>query len=328
MKHASDLLPHAQASGYRAASTTKFFPITDSAQWQFLLSHAALPHSVQSFAYGEAKHAYGWKPVRLLVQHGGRQVAIVQALEKRFLGFRVTRINRGPMFLEPNPDPRAVTAVYDALRQRYGRLPFGLLLIAPGLEDGEPSRQLLKTAGFHARKGNGWGSSRLDLTEGTDALFATFDRNWQKAIRSSVKANVTIEVADSEADHQWMIERHLTNMAEKGFSGHDGDFLRALRRNAGTDYVLFKAMHEGQAVAGLVLLRFGNHADSVVAWFGDEGRKVKAGNAITWGAICEMQKRGCTSYDVGGINSDKGFSAFKAGMNGDQYFLLGEYVSF
>lgn len=311
------------------ASSVVFETIGDGVHWGRLLDHADRAHSVQAFGYGEAKASKGWHVSRQLLSVAGRPVAIVQALEKRVLGLRlVTRINRGPMFLLPDPPAYLVTAVYRAVRKRWGRFPFGILLLAPALEDRPENRSILSKAGFKPRKGNGWGSARLDLTQPIDAVFQSFEHNWRKAIRASEKAEVTVQVVDGESDHEWMIERHLHNMAEKGFSGHDAEFLRGLRKSSGSDYVLLQAMHEGRPVAGLVMLKFGGVADSIVAWFGDDGRKVKAGNAITWGAIQEMQRRGCRLYDVGGINSDKGFSNFKSGMNGAEYFLLGEYVGF
>lgn len=306
-----------------------FEPIADSARWAALLAQVDLPHSVQAFGYGQAKAVKGWQVNRQLVLQDDRPVAIVQALERRVLGLRVvTRINRAPMFLLPRPAPDLVVAVYRAVRNRWGRLPFGILLIAPALEDTPDNRALILKAGFRRRQGNGWGSARLDLGQETSVLFDSFEHNWRKSIRSGVRAGVTVHAGGTEADHEWMVERHLANMAAKGFSGHDATFLRTLRQQSGSDYVLFQARHEGEPVAGLVILRFGDVADSVVAWFGDKGRKLKAGNAITWGAIEEMQKRGCLSYDVGGTNSDKGFSNFKAGLNGAPYLLLGEYISF
>ncbi len=309
------------------AGVVRFEPIDEGQRWEQLLRQVALPHSVQAFGYGEAKSSKGWHVSRQLILIEGQPVAMVQALEKRVLGIRVaTRINRGPMFLTADiPDELAIT-VYKAVRRRWGRILGGLLLLAPGLPDTDASRQVLAAAGFRLRKANGWASSRLDLTLPAPALFDTFEHNWRKSIRAAAKAGVTVRVADSEDDHQWMIDRHLQNMADKGFVGHDAAFLRALRQHSGEDYVLLQAMHEGVPVAGLVMLKFGTTADSIVAWFGDAGRKVKAGNAITWGAIQEMQRRGCLSYDVGGINSDKGFSSFKSGMNGSRYFLIGEYV--
>lgn len=304
-------------------------PVAGPEHWQALLARVPHAHSVQAFGYGAAKAETGWRAVRLMLSIAGRPVAMVQALEKRLLGLRlVTRINRGPMFFEAKPADAEIVAVYRALRRHFAPFHFGVLLIAPALEDNETSRALLARAGFHRRKGNGWGSARLDLAQPIDAVFQGFEHSWRKAIRASQKEQVTIRVTDEEADHRWMIERHLGNMAQKGFSGHGAEFLSALRRHSGTDYVLLQAIHEGRAVAGLVMLKFGTTADSIVAWFGDEGRKVKAGNAITWGAICEMQRRGCTSYDVGGIVADKGFVSFKSGMNGTEYFLLGEYWGF
>lgn len=311
------------------ATSVVFETVNNALQWERLLGQTDRAHSVQAFGYGEAKGSKGWHVSRQLLSLAGRPVAIVQALEKRVAGLRVvTRINRGPMFLTPDAPAYVVTAVYRAVRKRWGRLPFGVLLLAPALEDRPENRAILARAGFRPRKGNGWGSARLDLALPIDDVFQTFEHNWRKSIRAADKAGVTVKVADAEADHEWMIERHLQNMAEKGFSGHDAEFLRSLRKNSGSDYVLLQALHEGRPVAGLVMLKFGNVADSIVAWFGEEGRKVKAGNAITWGAIQEMQRRGCRLYDVGGINSDKGFSSFKSGMNGAEYFLLGEYVGF
>ncbi|MDC9826312.1 GNAT family N-acetyltransferase [Devosia sp. ZB163] len=337
----SDTLPNpipnlAQAIPSRVGSTgaantslLTFDRVDDAARWERLLEQADRAHSVQVFGYGEAKASKGWRVSRQLLSSQGRPVAIVQALEKRVLGLRVvTRINRGPMFLMPDPPAHLVTAVYRAVRNRWGRLPFGILLLAPALEDKPENRVIMADAGFRPRKGNGWGSARLDLTQPIEAVFQSFEHNWRKAIRAADKAGVSVRVVDTEADHEWMIERHLQNMAVKGFHGHDAAFLRSLRRSSGSNYVLLQAMHEGRPVAGLVMLKFGSIADSIVAWFGDEGRKVKAGNAITWGAIQEMQRRGCLQYDVGGINSDKGFSSFKSGMNGEKYFLLGEYVAF
>jgi hypothetical protein len=306
-----------------------FTTVRDIGQWEHLLEQADRAHSVQAFGYGEAKASKGWHVSRQLLSLQGRPVAIVQALELRIMGLRlVTRINRGPMFLVSDPADQLVTAVYRAVRNRWGRLPFGLLLLAPALEERPENLAIMARAGLRPRKGNGWGSARLDLGQPIEEVFQRFDHNWRKSIRASERAGVTVRVAETEADHEWMIERHLQNMAERGFHGHDAKFLRNLRQSSGSNYVLLQAMHEGRPVAGLVMLQFGSVADSIVAWFGDEGRKVKAGNAITWGAIQEMQRRGCRLYDVGGINSNKGFSNFKSGMNGAEYFLLGEYVGF
>lgn len=314
-----------QSIGGRAP--VSFEPIADRLRWDRLLAAADRAHSVQAFGYGDAKAENGWSVTRQLLSIEGRPVALVQALEKRIGGFRVvTRINRGPMFLVPNAPADLAIAVYRAIRHRWGLFGLGVLLIAPALEDNAESHRILRAAGYFPRKGGGWGSARLDLTQPIDAVFDSFEHRWRKAIRAADKAGVTVRVSDDPADFEWMVARHLDNMAEKGFSGHGADFLNSLKARSGKDCVLLVAEHQGEKVAGLVMLKFGTTADSIVAWFGEAGRQVKAGNAITWGAIREMQRLGCTSYDVGGIVADKGFVTFKTGMNGTPYFLAGEFV--
>lgn len=299
-------------------------------EWARLIDLCGMVHSVQAFGYGEAKAQVGWRPLRLAYEIEGRDVAVVLALQRRLVGVPlVTRINRGPMFLGSAPERQIVLSVLESLRWNRGHLLFGgPLVIAPALADTPDNRSVLAEAGFHPTRRQGWASARLDLTRPLEAIFDSFAHNWRKSIRFAQKAGVRVVVEESAEAHEWMIERHLDNMREKGFHGHGAKFLRALRAYGKSDYVLLRAFHEGVPVAGLTLLRVGATADSIVAWFGQQGRKVKAGNLLTWSGIIEMQRRGCLLYDVGGINSEAGFRAFKAGMNGQEYHLVNEYVSF
>ncbi len=302
--------------------------VASAPEWDARLSRAAFPHSVQSFAYGEAKARNGWRVARALVRHAGAPVALVQALERRVFGVRlVTRINRGPVFLDAHPPRDLVVAVYRAIRQRWGRLPHGALLMAPALEAGAEGHAIMTEAGYRRRRGNGWGSARIDLRPDIDAVFAGLDGKWRNRVRAGQRNGVTVRVTHDAADLAWMADRHHENMRAKAFAGHDRGFLEALRQSFGDDLVLVQAIHGQRPVAGLVLTRVGPLADGVVAWFGPEARDLKAGNVVAWGAIAEMHRLGCTSYDVGGTNSDKGFSTFKAGMKGEDYLLLGEYLS-
>lgn len=304
-----------------------FEGVADAERWNSLLSKTDRAHSVQAFGYGAAKAENGWSVSRQVLSIDGRPVALVQAVEMRVLGLRiVTRINRGPMLLVPDAPADLLIAIYRAIRRRWGLSGLGLLLIAPALEDSQENLAILRKAGFFRRRGSGWGSARLDLTQPIEQVFDSFEHRWRKAIRAADKAGVTVRVTDDPADYSWMVARHLGNMADKGFSGHGEEFLRSLKARSGSDCVLLIAEHGNEKVAGLVMLKFGTTADSIVAWFGEAGRQVKAGNAITWGAIREMQRLGCQSYDVGGIVADKGFVSFKTGMNGREYFLAGEFV--
>lgn len=322
---ASDLILRAAASD----NSTSFENVSEPEQWAALLSRVPFPHSVQSHTYGAAKAGDSWRVARALIRRSGRPVGMVQALEKRILGVRVaTRINRGPMFFDLDLPREEVVAVYRAIRDKWGRMPNGVLSIAPALPQGEAGHAIMTDAGYRRREGNPWGSARIDLTQSIDTIFSSLESSWRNRIRAGERAGVTVRVSESADDFEWIIARHLENMREKAFGAHGPNFLRELHRNAKGDVLLFRAIHEEKPVAGLVIIQAGGLADGVVAWFGPEARQLKAGNLLVWKGIDEMQRRGCISYDVGGTNSDRGFSTFKAGMRGTEYMLLGEYVSF
>ena len=92
---------------------------------------------------------------------------------------------------------------------------------------------------------------------------------------------------------------------------------------------MFKALLDHAPVGGLVVFRFGNTAESFVAWFGTEGRKVNVGNFLMWNAAIEMQRRGCRYFDLGSYSKTDagGYHKFKRAMNGADYCLLGEWFS-
>ena len=179
--------------------------------------------------------------------------------------------------------------------------------------------------------------SLLDLVEVTYAA-ALDPSRWVDALHLLARlfegngAGLHVERAGSPVTQRWVgLDTRFIEAYRERYWREDpwAPGARRLAHGAvgfGDDLVLVQAIHEQRPVAGLVLIRVGPLADGVVAWFGPEARDLKAGNVVAWGAIEEMHRLGCTIYDVGGTNSDKGFSTFKAGMKGEDYLLLGEYV--
>ena len=328
MTRTNDLVFTREAALDRTIGQVTFEQVGRSERWQALFASAPFPHSVQHFAYGEAKANHGWHVARLLVRHMDRPVAIVQTLERRVFGIRlVTRINRGPIFLSADPPRRSCWRSISRCKA-LGPVALWLLSIAPALTDGTENQRILADAGYRRRNEEYWASARIDLNQDADEIFRSFDSNWRNRIRAGLRRGVTVRTTDDDAHFDWMIERHLDNMRNKNFRGHGPAFLRALRRSFGSDLHLFQAIHESRPVAGLVIIKTGTLADGVVAWFGPDARQLKAGNVLAWRAIEEMQKRGCRTYDVGGTNAERGFSSFKSGMRGQSYALVGEYVSY
>ena len=80
--------------------------ISDLRTWNELVAQAPFPHLPQTFAYGAGKQATGWNVRRAVFRLDGRIVAFATVLEKRLAGLRLlSRVNRGPIFLDPSPSP-------------------------------------------------------------------------------------------------------------------------------------------------------------------------------------------------------------------------------
>lgn len=313
-----------------AKSPIRIDLIDDKADWNALLSRCAQPHITQSFAYGEGKAATGWRPRRVVFSCGGRPVAIATVLEFRRLGLRFAAlVNRGPMFLDSLATPDLIVAVYTALRRRWGRLSRGgIMLIAPALHSGDDSRALLKRAGYRLRREGGWGSGRIDLSKCEEDIWRGFDSTFRNRVRNAEKMGARVRCSADESTFEWMIERHLQNMNEKGFSGAEAKFLRAMRSAAPEDVRVFQLMLNEQPVAGMSVVQFGQTAEYHIGWFGPEGRKLNGGNFLMWQIMRDLKTRGVTVFDLGGMSDGNGYSRFKRTMRPVEFKLADEWISF
>jgi hypothetical protein len=307
-----------------AADTITVVPVLDHAMWDALVARATVPHLPQSYAYGEGKQARGWRVERVAFQRDGRTLAIATVLVRRLFGMRVlARVNRGPLLLEAS-SPRDITAIYAAIRRHWR----GPLLIAPALPHGPDSSHILKAAGFWLRHDKGWMSGRIDLARGQDQIWSGFASSFRNRVRQAEKATPAVRVATDDATYEWLLDRHVENMRDKGFTAADPTLLRALRAARPDDVLVFQMTHDGQAVAGMSVVRFGDCAEYHVGWFGPEGRRLNAGNFLMWEVIKELQRRGVSQFDVGGLKPGDGYTQFKRTMRPSEFRLAGEWMSF
>lgn len=312
-------------------------PVREAAQWDALMSIVESPHLTQSWAYGEAKEAAqmrrivfdvgGWCPRRFVIARGDDPVAICQLLEKRLAGVTVaTRLNRGPLFLDAEPTEDAVRGVYGLLRGHALRCRRPLVL-APALPDTPEAYELLHDLGYRPRHVHGWASDRVDLRPDEEEMYGSLHRNWCWALRRACKAGVEFRVCESDDDLEWLLERHVEHMAEKQFVGMSPAFLRALRACAPRDdFMVTQVRLTGERVGGMVTYRFGDVAEGLILWVGQEGRCVQACRFLDWHTALELKRRGCHWFDLGGKRAGA-TEQFKAGMGGVEYRLLNEWTT-
>lgn len=297
--------------------------VADAGVWSALVARAPFAHLPQSFAYGEGKRAEGWSVQRAVFQSGERILAFATVLERRVLGIPVVaRVNRGPVFLDTHVPAEHAIAVHRALRRHWR----GALLIAPSLISGEDSDTILRQAGFRLRHDRAWMSGRIDLRASQADIWACFSSPFRNRVRLSEKLGATLRVADDAASFDWMVERHLENMVDKRFSAADPGLLRAMRAAAPQDISVFQLIHDGQAVAGMSVVTFGQCAEYHIGWFGPEGRRLNAGNFLMWEIIKTLKARGIAEFDVGGLREGDGYTRFKRTMRPQEYRLAGEWM--
>jgi hypothetical protein len=300
-------------------------------QWQDLEGRGGRSNLVQAWAYGEAKaESPGWRVRRAVFSRADhRPIAFVQVLQRTVLGVvRISRINRGPVFL-PQATSDDVTTVWQRIAQLGVFWQGRLLTTAPELPLTGTAIAMLAELGFHQSTPEGWESIWLDLTPELETLRTRLDRKWRNMLVASEKSSMELGIDQGVASLEWMIGKQEELMAANAFEGISGAFLRQLHHQLQVDepLLVLKAVHEGEVVAGICLARHGKAATYLLGWNGDKGRSLKANQFLLWQAVCLLKQSGCLWFDLGGLDEERtpGIAAFKLGLSGERYHLVGEY---
>lgn len=310
-----------------APAVARCIPIEQYAQWDALFRTVARPHFTQAWCYGDGKNAVGWTVQRLLIEDKGGPLAICQVLVRKILGLPlVSRINRGPLFLDPAPESRLV--VLRALRRHWQFARRGLLLFAPSLEAGPEAEAALRAAGFVQRNSLGWGSALIDLTPPLDAIRAGVSSKWRNHLKNSLRQNLELRLTQGADAIEWILAQHAHNMARKNFAGPPLPFVRGMTASGAADFTLFQAMRDAQPCSAILVSRHGTHAETFLSWTGEVGRQTHAHHFLLWQVIEHMKARGCSALDLGGYTTSDKYGAYKRAMKGREYRLAGEWLAF
>jgi hypothetical protein len=296
-------------------------------EWEALFARAPFPHLPQAWMFGEGKRDE-WAVDRLSIHSPRGPVALAQVLTKRIAGFPVSRINRGPLFLDRNPSPETRAAALRALRRRWRFLRRGALLIAPSLPAGDESARALRAAGFFKRGDFAWGSSLVSLAPPLEQIFAQLTPEWRRHVRKGEKNGVRIEVRTDTGSFEWLLARHAENMTAKNFVGPSPGFVRRMLKDSPNDFRLVRAIVDGEPRAASLVARFGRHAEYYIGVFDDIARRAAAGNLLMWHTVGIMKAAGCDALDLGGFSVTDRYGQFKRGMRGEEYKLSGEWLAF
>jgi hypothetical protein len=312
-----------------AGSIEMIWDAASQEQWEHWQRRLGASSLLQSWPYGEAKSIQGWQPQRAVFYCGQEPLALVQVLQKKIGGiFTVLRINRGPAFLRP-PTEDELSMVWDRIAA-LGNLARGRLLsVAPELEWSGRSLALLSRKGFRQFAPGVYESAWVSLAPDLDSLRRQLDAKWRNMLVASEKNGLTLEIAGDAASFDWMMMRYQELMREKDFIGPPVELLRALRakQNENEQLLVLRALAGEKPVAGICIARHGAAATYLLGWNGEEGRRLKANQHLLWQALVYLKQAGILWFDLGGISEEDnpGVTAFKLGINGAPYALVGEY---
>ena len=299
-------------------------------QWQQWMVQASRSNLLQMWAYGEAKaDDSGWRIKRGVFHRDKHPVAFVQLLQKRVAGvLLVSRLNRGPLFLK-SLDAMDQAAIWGALSDLGSLWRGEILSVAPELELSGPALAMMEALGFRQFSPGFCESAWLDLRTELSELRKKLDGKWRNMLTFSEKSGLMLDVGCDDQSFDWMMTRYQELMTEKDFSGPPISLLRSLRKNLSpaAQPIILRAMHKEEAVAAICLVRHGSAATYLLGWNGPVGRRMKANQLLLWQATAHLNQSGVTWFDLGGISEENtpGIAAFKLGMGGERYELVGEY---
>lgn len=308
--------------------------ITDRDQWNALLLDLPSPHVLQSWEWGEVKRRHSWMPVRLLWSVGHQPAAAAQVLRRPWphTPWCLLYVPKGPILDYTNRD--LLTEVLAGLELHTRRQKAVLCKVDPDTNLSSMERCL---------GARGWRYSNqqiqfrntglLDLTPAEDDLLIAMKSKTRYNIRLAERKGVTVRAGTADD-----IPLFYAMYAETG--QRDGFLIRppAYYRDAWQTFLKAGMAHmllaevEAQAVAGLVLFRFGHTAWYMYGASTDKHRSHMPNYALQWEAICWAKSAGCTTYDMWGAPDalDEGDSLwgvwrFKAGLGASFTPHIGAY---
>ncbi|HHX64321.1 MAG TPA: peptidoglycan bridge formation glycyltransferase FemA/FemB family protein [Chloroflexi bacterium] len=305
------------------------------AAWDEFVARAPEGHLLQTWAWGELKGAFGWTPLRYLVERDGAPVAGAQVLYRRIGPFTLGYIPKGPVLVDA--DPETETALWHAIHRRSRRMRALALKVEPEWDDADRTHH-------DWLAGHGFAPSpeyvqprrtiMVDLCGDEDEILGRMKSKWRYNIRLSARKEV--EVREGTADDIAAFYRLMEVTGERdNFGIHSLEYYhKAYDLFAPHDRVrLFLAYHQDRLLAGLMAYAFGRYAFYMYGASDNEGRELMPNHALQWRAMQWAREKSCVRYDLWGItDSDEGPSAalagverFKAGFGGEIVRYVGAY---
>ena len=283
----------------------------DSETWNSFMAASPTGHLLQSWQWGQLKAAFGWQPVRVGVEDGGRFVAgaqvLFRSLPPSFPYLSIAYVPKGPILDFGNQE--ISEALFSAIHRLARQKRAILLKIEPELPDSPAVVRQLQACGFRPSQQTIQPRStiHIDLRADLDEILAGMKSKTRYNVRLAERKGVLVRegTADDLPTFYRLIE--LTGRRD-GFAVHSqGYYEIAYRLFAPPGLArLFLATYGDEVIAGLMAFAFGQRAWYMYGASSDRERNLMPNHLLQWQAIRWAREQGCLTYDLWGIPDEVG----------------------
>jgi peptidoglycan pentaglycine glycine transferase (the first glycine) len=277
----------------------RFDHTDDHVAWDRIVAAAPGGHLLQSWAWGALKARFGWRVRRLAVGPAAAQV-----LFRRLpagLG-TIAYVPRGPVAdFDSEPQVRELLAAIGSLAHEERAL---CLKIEPNLEDDPSLGRQLAALGFRPSPQTIQPRHTIlvDLDGEPEALLGRMKQKTRYNIRLAERKGICVRPG-SDADLKAFYELMERTSERDRFGIHSQAYYETVYRlfvpmDRGR---LFLAEYNGQLLAGLVVLAFGDTAIYMYGASSDEERQRMPTYLLQWRAMLWAREQGCHTYDLWGV---------------------------
>ena len=304
--------------------------------WDDAVDRAPSGHLLQSWAWGELKAEFGWRPVRVAVSDGEDWVAGAQVLLRGLpVGRCFAYVPRGPWLARR--DPQVARALWGGIHRAASKAGAICLKIEPNWEETPETHTWLRDQGYRPSQQTVQPRRTilLDLTADEEDILAGMKSKTRYNVRLAQRKGIQVHQGD-QSDIPLFHQMMITTGKRDGFEVHSEAYYHSVWRQFSTRgrSLLLLASYEGEILGGLFAAAFGNTAIYVYGASSDRHRNRMPNHRLQWEAIRWARVLGCRYYDLWGIpdidpNSPTatltGVHRFKSGFGGRIARYVGAY---
>jgi peptidoglycan pentaglycine glycine transferase (the first glycine) len=296
-----------------------------SEAWDRLVLEQPDGSLLQSWTWGVLQARFGWTIDRLVFRDGLAGVCSLQRSASLVPGGAIYYAPRGPVVTEPER-----IQAFDELERR-ARSGGGLALrVEPNLRMGDEWPAFFEGRGFSRGKAVQPEATQLLRIDATpEVLRAGFKPKTRYNLNLAERKGVTVRAT---ADAPTFAVLAQDTARRQGIHLPGVAYYQACLDLFADDVRIYLAHHDGDALGGIMVFRFGTTAYYLFGGSTDRKRELMPNYLLHWQAMLDFKALGCDTYDWWGIPEEPapdhpwfGLYRFKTGFGGETVRYVGLY---